>query len=77
MTEEELDRRLWRLQTYNKNYLRKAETIREPKMKPKSTFKKRKSIFGLFGDNAARTVIYEQSEEEELGSPVSGGPEEH
>ena len=63
MTEQELERRLWRLQTYNENYQR-AESIRKPLMKSKSTFKKRKSIFRHFGDNAASTVIFEQSEEE-------------
>ena len=58
-TSKELDRRLWRLDTYTRE--QSNVEVKEPKeiKRQKSTFKARKSIMLLFGDKAASKVIYE------------------
>ena len=63
-SEQEIDIRLWRLATYDRNKRNKMQDIDTPtSFKSMSTFKKRTSIFKIFGDMAKSTsVIYEHPE---------------
>ena len=65
--DQELDRRLWRLATYDRNQDRKgSQDLETPTLrKHKSSYKKRKSIFAFFGDNATQ-VIFEHPEIESI-----------
>lgn len=69
----ELDKRLWRLTTYKQSGQTKQQSTEASNAKKvKSSFKKRKSIMLLFGDQtAARKVIYEQKDECEEDSVKS------
>ena len=64
-TSKELDRRLWRLDTYTSEKANVEVKERKEMKRQKSTFKARKSIMLLFGDKAASKVIYEQADEDD------------